>query len=190
MSDRDEAIGQNLTRFRGERTQQDIADAMRSLGYKWSQATVWAVEKGERPMRLTEAIDVAGILGVDVSDMVSTRAEGMFRVALRKMMDAYENLGKVVSDYEDAQLLLAMTADAASISENQAVETRDWLNLTAARVAERVDVGKKIASGQLWLEKDPKTGEILGRGPWFDHLLLAWQIDGGAGPHGEHSEEG
>lgn len=92
MSDRDEAIGQNLARFRGERTQQDVADAMRSLGYKWSQATVWSVEKGERPMRLTEAIDIAHILGVDVLDMISTPSEAVFRVALSKIADARERL--------------------------------------------------------------------------------------------------
>jgi hypothetical protein len=61
--DRDQLIGENLQRSRGDRTQQWVADEMRALGHQWSQATVWSVEKGKRPLRLTEAQDLAQILG-------------------------------------------------------------------------------------------------------------------------------
>lgn len=46
-------------------SQQDLAAAMRTRGYKWSQATVWSVESGERPLRLSEAVDVANCCGFD-----------------------------------------------------------------------------------------------------------------------------
>ncbi|MDK6348701.1 helix-turn-helix domain-containing protein [Bifidobacterium scardovii] len=63
---RDEQIGQNLVSIRGNMSQADLALQMRERGYKWSAATVWAIEKGERPLKLTEATDVVNILGVDL----------------------------------------------------------------------------------------------------------------------------
>ncbi|KAA8831813.1 hypothetical protein [Bifidobacterium tissieri] len=65
-SNRDEQIGQNLVQMRGSMSQAALAQRMRNRGYKWSAATVWAIEKGERPLKLTEATDVLSILGIDL----------------------------------------------------------------------------------------------------------------------------
>lgn len=46
-------------------SQTELADKMRAAGFKWSQATVWSVESGERPLRLSEAIAVAACCGFD-----------------------------------------------------------------------------------------------------------------------------
>jgi len=46
-------------------SQSELADMMRAEGYKWAQATVWSVEAGERPLRLSEAISVAKCCGFD-----------------------------------------------------------------------------------------------------------------------------
>lgn len=45
-------------------SQADLAKAMRERGPKWSQATVWAVEKGDRPLRHSEAIELADLIGL------------------------------------------------------------------------------------------------------------------------------
>ena len=61
-------IGGNLAKLRQQSglTQEDVAGQMRNkYGYKWSKATVWAVESGERPLKLTEAQDVLKCLGLD-----------------------------------------------------------------------------------------------------------------------------
>lgn len=63
----DRLIGENLVAMRGEMSQKALADAMRDKGHKWSQSTVWAVEKGDRPLKLTEAHDLEDLLGVAVS---------------------------------------------------------------------------------------------------------------------------
>lgn len=42
---------------------------MRMRGHKWSQATVWAVEKGERGVRLAESADLAEVLAHATSPM-------------------------------------------------------------------------------------------------------------------------
>lgn len=46
-------------------SQVELADAMRGHGFKWSQATVWSTETGERPLRLSEAIAAAECCGFD-----------------------------------------------------------------------------------------------------------------------------
>lgn len=61
-SEQDLWIGQNVANARGEMSQQALADAMREAGHKWSQSTVWSVEKGDRPLRLTEASDLSRLL--------------------------------------------------------------------------------------------------------------------------------
>lgn len=190
MSDRDEEIGQNLARFRGERTQQDIADAMRSMGYKWSQATVWSVEKGERPIRLTEAMDIAHVLHVDLSDLFSTQQESVLRVALTNMAPASKRLEEAATSYEHLQLILALAADIFPHSERYETELRDWLDLSASDVVERVLTGKKIADGELEIMKDPVSGEMAGGGPWVDELMKTWRKDQENRPRGKHPEKG
>lgn len=72
VTERDRQLGQALADFRGDMSQQQLADRMRQYGWKWSQATVWAVEKGDRPLRLFEAKDVAAILGVQLGDLMDS----------------------------------------------------------------------------------------------------------------------
>ena len=74
MGRTDEHIGQAVASLRHPRTQQSVADAMRDRGHKWSQATMWSIEKGERPLRLTEALDLAEVLDATVDDLLSSEA--------------------------------------------------------------------------------------------------------------------
>ncbi|OJU43626.1 MAG: hypothetical protein BGN98_10445 [Microbacterium sp. 69-7] len=70
MNDHDELIGRNLARLRLDVSQTELATKMRALGHKWTQPTVVSIEKGERPLRMSEALDVASVLGVDLYDLV------------------------------------------------------------------------------------------------------------------------
>lgn len=104
---RDQAIGENVRRLRAARSQQSIADEMREMGHeKWSQATVWAVEKGSRPLRLVEATDLAFVLEVPMERMLSTpeeseierlgknviRGASMLREAVDEMLNEQDQL--------------------------------------------------------------------------------------------------
>lgn len=66
----DEAIGKNIARLRGDMSQAALAEHMKAKGWKWSQSTVWSVEKGDRPLRLREASDLAVILQASVNDLL------------------------------------------------------------------------------------------------------------------------
>lgn len=94
-----EEIGAGIRSLRGERSQQSIAAAMREHGWKWSQATVWGVETGERPIKYMEALSLAEILGVEPADLgtpapnedaISAELETNFAANMKK---SRENLG-------------------------------------------------------------------------------------------------
>lgn len=76
----DYEIGKRVVLFREPMSQQAVATAMRQQGHKWSQATVWSVEKGERPLRLSEAVALADVIGVTLHDIagVDTDAAALF----------------------------------------------------------------------------------------------------------------
>ena len=76
MSDTDARIGKRLATLRGDMSQAALAAAMAERGHKWSQATVWSVEQGKRPIRLAEADDVASICGFDIQALVVRDALG------------------------------------------------------------------------------------------------------------------
>lgn len=110
MTEVDAAIGRNVARLRGAKTQQEIADAMRGAGFKWSQATMWSVEKGERPVRLAEAQVLAGVFDCSLerllaSDVDSDVAEVVGRIERDsgRLLDLARRIG--TSRVELAKLL-------------------------------------------------------------------------------------
>lgn len=54
-------------------TQQELADVMASTGNKIHRSTVGKIENGERPVTVGEAVQLAGILGVPLMDLVTER---------------------------------------------------------------------------------------------------------------------
>jgi hypothetical protein len=74
----DELIGRNLTLLRGSMSQKELAERMRKLGFKWSQATVW--------LRLTESEALGSVFGIHAQTL--TFAEQSFtRVMLSRALD-------------------------------------------------------------------------------------------------------
>lgn len=150
---KDELIGRNLARMRADRPQSEIAAAMRERGYKWSQATVWAVEKGERPLRLTEAADLSKVLDrkshQGATEFLASSAEMHLVDAIQRVMISLSSFEAATSSYLEALDNLAMMADM--VSEMDDVDevppyrwfaVRDWLEehspALEALAAERV----------------------------------------------------
>lgn len=111
-------IGRNVARLRGQKTQQDVAGAMRSAGYKWSQATVWSVEKGERPLKLAEAEDLAKIMGTDLVALLVPPVEGMIleglRAGIQGMLEARREFHRATAAFNSARELLSEAVHYAS----------------------------------------------------------------------------
>ena len=113
MSVSDAEIGANLLVRRGDLSQKDLAAAMKAKGWKWSQATVWSIEKGERPLRLAEAEDVAAILGTSVMGLARAPLVAKVDQAAKQLGRAGYDVRQALLAYKQAQLSLALTADDA-----------------------------------------------------------------------------
>lgn len=72
-------------------SQKDLAERMRdTYGWRWSQATVWSVEKGERPLRFLEATDIVDIFEVPIEDLYVYNRSPM--KDLQSLVRSYERL--------------------------------------------------------------------------------------------------
>lgn len=143
MSITDDQIGKNLTRLRGEMSQAELAERMRERGYKWSQATVWSVEKGERPLRLTEAEDIAAVLGVFASRLTDSDEISQLELLQHEVARANRELVAAIEKFHECQVQLMMTAElsaAALEGTNFATGIIDWLSLTAADIEKEVRI--------------------------------------------------
>jgi transcriptional regulator with XRE-family HTH domain len=118
MPTKDELIGRNVARLRGDMSQSDLAKAMRDRGYKWSQATVWSVEKGERPLRLSEAETLTEVLGrntvTGAAEFLASTAEMQIVASLERVALANKAFNEAMSAYFDALDDLATSADLVS----------------------------------------------------------------------------
>ncbi len=54
-------------------TQQTLADLMAGTGNKFHRSTIAKIENGDRPVTIGEAVQLAGILGVNVLDLIRDR---------------------------------------------------------------------------------------------------------------------
>jgi hypothetical protein len=153
MSNPDERIGKAVHAARATATQKSVADAMRRKGHKWSQSTVWAVEKGDRTLKLTEAHDLVEILGVTVDDLTADTEDLEARLLMRRyaerrgaLVDAVDDLFAAQEDIEELlrgdQDLPAATVEAL---EQMAREAVDLVVADARRRgAERIEHGDDV----------------------------------------------
>jgi hypothetical protein len=84
----DARIGARVKRFRGRRPQASVATSMTSLlpESNWHQVLLTRIEAGKRPLRLSEAVVLADILGVTIDQL----AYGEEAMALDKRAAAHE----------------------------------------------------------------------------------------------------
>lgn len=134
MSASDEQIGKRLNALRGDMSQAALAAAMADRGHKWSQATVWSVETGKRPLRLAEAQDVSAALDVSVTELLrKDRVEEAARAARSE-----------IGGLLDALDMLEIAAHRAAIHRYHASNS-----VNALRSAVREDGGGAPASANL-----------------------------------------
>lgn len=112
----DRWIGESVVYLRGHMSQKALAAAMSARGHKWSQSTVWSVEKGDRPLRLAEAHDLAEALDATVEVLLVPPMDISYWRAVesihRRVRDAQHNLSKAAHDYEaERQSLMQAIAD-------------------------------------------------------------------------------
>lgn len=131
----DVEIGRNVTRIRAGMSQKDLADAMRELGFRWSQATVWAVEKGERPLRLAEAEGLGRVLKIHHTVLLSTTEEINLIYRFRELNDLFDEIEKLAFASFESQRFLAMAVDWHPASWDDDDDSLDVIARTAVDAA-------------------------------------------------------
>lgn len=151
---------------------------MRTRGWKWSQATVWAVEKGERPLRLAEAEDLVSILRQESplgADAVLLRDDIVTLVVLAhgRVLDAYDAIAEAVLHLRKEQEELARLYGTAVVRGSE----MDLHGLAAihgglaAELAEdAVDEGNRG-----WLGSGDEAGDDVDIREWFDGEDTPWE---------------
>lgn len=124
------AIASAVRKHRKRRrlSQTELGRRMKAQGHPWHQMTVARTESGDRPLRLDEAIALAGIFDVSVSDLFTNRT-----------LDdpEYEALREAVKAQESS--LMAYTAMLG-----RAEAALQQLHNEAMRARERVDEAEMI----------------------------------------------
>ncbi|MDO5626949.1 MAG: helix-turn-helix transcriptional regulator [Mobilicoccus sp.] len=94
-------------------TQSALAADMAARGHQWHQQTVVKTEKGLRPLRLTEACDLADALHGDLADLtgdVTDAGEAVLRSLLGRCLDADDAIDRAHAAAHAARTRLAAAA--------------------------------------------------------------------------------
>lgn len=166
MISRDEAIGSAVGRIRGERSQQWVADQMRERGHKWAQATVWNVESGRRPLRLSEAETLADVLGANVDVFMKDEHQLLLQSTMREVHEAWQRLAAIAESFYRKQFTLALTADNAEVPGEYQEDIQRLLTKTAGAICEeaadaRATLPEDYEGGYGLMLRDSYGGQAL-----------------------------
>lgn len=184
MTSLDTQIGQNLARLRGSMSQRDMADEMTRRGWKWSHVTVGSVERGERPLRASEALGVANILNIPVEELVAAQDSVRLREGQRSVLFALTQLQEAVSRWDAARLDLAALADELGYRHDDvdaiSVDGMGLVTVTAEEIVRRAHNNDLHAD----IDQEQAYWRSRGSGPWVESY-----IDAEVNERGQHQAE-
>jgi hypothetical protein len=139
----DLAIGKRVKAARGSTEQAVLAKHMKDLGYKWSQATVWAVESGKRTLKLAEARDLSMLLGISILDLLEDQADSDAYTWIQRELAATDRsiaaLTDALVEWGARRTRLFSAAAWLSQPENLALIPESRRGSIAEEVRERLD---------------------------------------------------
>ena len=147
-------------------SQEELAQRMTDRGFGFSQATIWKIERGQRPVRASELVALADSLAV-MSVMSLTCEPGAARhhvwlqQANRNAYDAYQTLKEAAAAYLQARVELVTAAREAHNDGVAVTETHtSWLRIPAeqAAIEARIQTGQEDAQAQ---QVDDAAGKVL-----------------------------
>jgi transcriptional regulator with XRE-family HTH domain len=115
-------------------TQSALANAMNALGHSWHQTTAVKTESAGRPLRLNEVTDLAGILGVEVSYLLTPPLTGLMAAAqdLRELLRLQEITEKLDAEVTELQRELSRKQEDLILARQQIGEAQDRLRAAGA----------------------------------------------------------
>jgi transcriptional regulator with XRE-family HTH domain len=167
----DRNISANLRIYReaGNISQEELAQRMTDRGFGFSQATIWKIENGQRPVKASELVALADSLEVmSLASFMAEPGDALHDVqvdqAHRRAYGAFEALKEAAAVYIEAQLNLAY---AVHLADNAGVAVREmhtvWLNTLAeqAVIEARIEMNKADAHGQQISDEVYKVMDAL-----------------------------
>lgn len=140
---------------------------MRARGHKWTQATVWNIERGERPLRLNEATALVEVLELQSVQSISA-PEGEFEYLI------------TLSLYQQAAMELAAAADKALRLQRQFAEELDQqaVNSQDESTWHQFGLMLRVTPAELVHDLQRESIPLLraaaeASGPWSETLLEA-----------------
>jgi transcriptional regulator with XRE-family HTH domain len=99
-------------------SQEELAQRMADRGFPFTQATVWKVENGQRPVRASELTALADVFGrLLLTDLTGHPGATVHTIRLerasRRASDAYYTLKQAAADYLESQVQLVYAARMA-----------------------------------------------------------------------------
>jgi transcriptional regulator with XRE-family HTH domain len=116
----EEMAGKRLRELRNARgwPLREVAEQMRAFGYTWHQTVVAKIETGQRPIRLSEAIDLARLFGVTLEDLVPPSGDATD--TRRRIALAEQALTVTQMQYSQARAALDKAeAECAALAEQE-----------------------------------------------------------------------
>lgn len=169
-------------------SQKDLAIAMRERGHKWSQATVWNVERGERPLRLSEATALADVLELQsVQSITAPEGEFEYLVTESKLHAAERELALQAESVLrlKRQMVEELNAMYTKDLDSSAVRALEWqLRTTPVEVVNDVLV-EQIPMVQTLAEQGGPFGAALLDGMLRTDVKTAHEIVFGQKDDGE-----
>jgi transcriptional regulator with XRE-family HTH domain len=119
--DAEKLAGQRLRALRTDPargwSQRQVAEAMRAYGYSWHQTVVAKIEQGTRPIRLNEALDLAALFRVSLTDLLVPPTGPESLEGLRQDAKAlHEALAQEAEKAERAQKEIARATDEYTLA--------------------------------------------------------------------------
>lgn len=168
--DRNIAANLRTCREAGGISQDEMAQRMTDRGFGFSQATIWKIESGQRPVKASELAALRDSLGhtfslVDLtSEPEAARHKADLRLANQAAHDAYQTLKKAAAAYIRAQYDLLFIASAAHDAGVTVTELdASWLDTAAeqAVIEARIEDQHEAAQGEQVHEAVGKVLDAL-----------------------------
>lgn len=164
----DEVVGSRIARLRGAMSQQELARRMANAGVKWSQSTVWSVETGRRPLRVSEAVVLCDILGVELGEMLGDVDSVLASQFAARLHRSRETLVDVLAEMMTRTADAAIAADIQGMGERVLRDQRDEVQWTL--IDDVIEHFVQYAESSI---KNPETEEP---GPIWRAILDEWSV--------------
>lgn len=122
MESRDEVAGAAIATYRAfaGMSQSELARKLDERGVSMAQQTVAKIEAGTRPLKLTEAAEIAEELGVTVADLLNPTdliaSRELLKHSENSILEALSKLSAAVWEYENARVQAAAMVARGDLS--------------------------------------------------------------------------